>query len=250
MLQGIYGYWAKTGTGPLEKQGQQKYLRTITALWQNVEHWLVRDEFVETSNASDFDILKGRKISIGARNSGTEGSGRTILERLGYVPNKDFRLVFQGYEQSVDGLQDGRIDAANLPAGPPVSAVTRALAAKSSKIRILSFSDAQMNKINSNGQKLWIRYNIPTGTYPRQNKPIASLAQANFLATHKNISEDDVYNIVSTIYNNIPFLRTVHAATANINLENAIKGLLIPLHPGAVRFYKEKGLDIPENLIP
>ena len=200
-------------------------------------------------NVSDFDILKGRKISIGARNSGTEGSGRTILERLGYIPDKDFRLVFQGYEQSVDGLQDGRIDAANLPAGPPVSAVTRALASRSSKIRILSFSDAQMNKINS-AQKLWTRYNIPKGTYPRQNKPIETLAQPNFLATHKNISDDDVYNIVSTIYNNISFLKTVHIATANMTIKNAIEGLLIPLHPGAVRFYKEKGLEIPENLIP
>lgn len=249
IIQGIYGAWARDGSGALETEGAQPYLRSVTTLWPNVEHWAVQRRFTETGTAADFDALRGRRLSIGARNSGTAGSGRALLSRLGFNPDVDFSLVFQGYEPSADGLQNGTLAAANLPAGPPVGAVTRAFAASSGSLKLLSFTDEQLLRANT-PRALWTRYVIPAGTYPGQHEDVRTLAQPNFLAVHENTSEEDVYQIVTAIYENLAFLKAIHKATADMSLENALPGLPVPLHPGAARFYKDAGLAISPDLRP
>ena len=249
ILQGIYGAWARDGSGSLVNEGPQTYLRSVTTLWPNVEHWVVRKDFAPTATAADFENLKGRRVSIGARNSGTEGSGRALLSNLGYDPNMDFNLIFQGYEPSADGLQNGTLDAANLPAGPPVAAVTRVFAALGDRLIILSFTDEQMIQANT-PRALWTRYVIPAGTYPGQDAAVQTLGQPNFLAVHKGVSDDDVYRIVESIYANLDFLKAIHRATAGMSLETALSGLPLPLHSGAARFYCDAGLDIGADLLP
>ena len=249
LLQGIYGAWAKDGSGALQSDGPQSYLRSITTLWPNVEHWLVRAQYAPTGTAADFDALKGQRLSIGARNSGTEGSGRALLRQLGYDPDADFNLVHQGYEPSADGLQNGTLAAANLPAGPPVGAVTRAFAALGDRAKLLSFTDEQMIKANT-PRALWTRYVISAGTYPGQDADVMTLGQPNFLAVHEDVSEEDVYQIVSTVYGNLAFLKAIHKATADMSLDTALPGLPVPLHPGALRFYREAGLEIDQDLTP
>ena len=249
LLQGLYGVWARDGSGGLVAEGPQPYLRSVTTLWPNIEHWVVRKEFAPTGTAADFTALKGRRLSIGARNSGTEGSGRALLSSLGYEPDADFNLVNQGYESSADGLQNGTLDAANLPAGPPVAAVTRVLAALGDRLSILSFTDEQLIQANT-PRALWARYVIPAGTYPGQDTPIKTLGQPNFLAVHKDVSDDDVYRIVETTYANLGFLQAIHKATSDMSLDTALSGLPLPLHPGAARFYRDAGLDIPADLLP
>ncbi len=249
ILQGIYGAWAKDGSGALQTEGPQGHLRSITTLWPNVEHWLVRKKFAPTGTVADFDTLKGERLSIGARNSGTEGSGRALLTQLGYAPDTDFDLVFQGYGPSADGLQNNTIAAANLPAGPPVGAVTRAFAASRDKLSLLSFTDAQMIQANT-PRALWTPYTISAGTYPGQDNDVQTLAQPNFLAVHEDVSDEDVYQIVSTIYENLAFLKAIHKATSDMSVENAMPGLPLPLHPGAASFYRESGLEISDSLRP
>lgn len=248
ILQGIYGAWARDGSGGMTGDGPQPYLRAVTTLWPNVEHWVVRSEYAVTGTAADFAYLRDRRVSIGARNSGTEGSGRALLTNLGYAPDGDFRLVYQGYEPSADGLQNGTLDAANLPAGPPVAAVTRVFAAMGGSVRLLSFTDEQLIQANT-PRALWARYVIPAGTYPGQFQPVQTLGQPNFLAVHEDVPEDDVYRIVETIYSNLPFLQAIHKATADMSLDTAVSGLPIPLHPGAARYYQVTGVDVPADLM-
>lgn len=248
IIQGIYGAWARDGSGALERDGAQPYLRAITTLWPNVEHWAVNQRFAPTGTAEDFITLKGQRLSIGARNSGTEGSGRALLTRLGFSPDTDFNLVFQGYEPSADGLQNGTLAAANLPAGPPVGAVTRAFAATNGTLKLISFTDEHLLRANT-PRALWTRYVIPANTYPGQNDDIQTLAQPNFLAVHENVPDEDVYQIVSTIYDNLAFLKAIHKATVDMSLETALPGLPVPLHPGAARYYREVGLAITPDLM-
>ena len=220
-------------------------------LWQNVEHFVVDSEFVKTGNASDLKDLKGKKFSIGKRNSGTEGSGRTILDGLGIEPDTSFDLVYMGYNPSADALQNGTISGMNIPAGPPVAAITRVAAALEGKIRILDFTDEQMAEANkAAGLDLWTRYDIPANTYPGQAKEIETMAQPNFLAVRSDVEDESVYLITKTIYENLPFLQGIHKATKAMALQKAINGLPFPLHAGAVRYYEEVGLTIPDNLMP
>ncbi|MEH6626825.1 MAG: TAXI family TRAP transporter solute-binding subunit [Motiliproteus sp.] len=247
IMQGLYGAWAWNGEGKVKKSGPQKGLRSVSMLWQNVEHLSVRTKYVKTGTVSDLKTLSGKKFSIGKRNSGTEGSGRQILSGLGIDADK-FDLAFLGYGPSADALQNGAIDGMNTPAGVPVSAVTRAYAALGADMTVLDFTDAQMKEAN-NGYNLWTRFVVPANTYPGQTKDINTIAQPNFLAVRDDLSDDDVYKVTKTIYENLPFLNGIHKATKAMSLEKAIAGLPVPLHPGAAKFYREQGLTIPTHLV-
>jgi hypothetical protein len=245
ILQGLYGAYAWNGTGPVPKA--YKNLRSVSMLWQNVEHFVVSKEFAETGTIADMTNLYGESFSIGARNSGTEGSGRFILGQLGIDLDK-IDLAYLGYGPSADALQNGNIEGMNIPAGVPASAVTRAYANMGDEITTLDFTADQLAQVNSDFE-LWTPYTIPAGTYPNQEKAIETIAQPNILAVRADVSEDDVYQITKTIYANLPFLNNIHPATKAMALEKAIAGLPMPLHPGAVRFYQEQGLTIPDRLI-
>ncbi|MGF1751009.1 MULTISPECIES: TAXI family TRAP transporter solute-binding subunit [Vibrio] len=247
ILQGLYGAWAWSGEGPYAKSGRQEQLRSVSMLWQNVEHFIVRTELAETGTVSDLNNLVDKKFSIGKKNSGTENSGRQIMKGLKVDPDS-FNLAFMGYGGSASALQNGTIDGMNTPAGVPVGAVTQAFAALGSDISILSFTDEQIKEANG-GFNLWTKYDIPANTYPGLDKPITTIAQPNFLAVRDDISDDDVYELTKAIYENLAFLQGIHKATKAMALEKAIAGLPVPLHPGAARYYKEVGLEIPSHLI-
>ena len=247
ILQGLYGAWAWQGLGPYEKSGSQKQLRSVSMLWQNVEHFIVRSDLTETGTMSDLENLNGKKFSIGKKNSGTENSGRQIMQGLSVNPEQ-FKLAFMGYGGSASALQNGTIDGMNTPAGVPVGAVTQAFAALGEDIQILSFTDAQIKQANGD-YNIWTKYEIPANTYPGVDKPITTIAQPNFLAVREDISEEDVYQLTKAIYENLPFLQGIHKATKAMALDKGIAGLPVPLHPGAARYYKEMGIDIPSELI-
>lgn len=245
ILQGLYGAYAWNATGPVSKA--HKNFRSVSMLWQNVEHFVIRKNLAETGTIADMTNLYGESFSIGARNSGTEGSGRFILGKLG-VDLEKVNLAYLGYGPSADALQNGNIDGMNIPAGVPASAVTRAYATMGKEITTLDFTAEQLAQVNSEFE-LWTPYSIPAGTYPNQDKAIETIAQPNFLAVREDVPEEDVYQITKTIYENLPFLNNIHPATKAMALDKAIAGLPMPLHPGAARFYREQGLEIPDRLI-
>jgi TRAP transporter TAXI family solute receptor len=247
ILQGLFGQWAWTGTGKVAADGKQEHLRSITMLWQNVEQMVLAKDLVTTGTVDDLAALAGKPFSIGVKNSGTEGSGQTLLGNLG-IDYEGFKLVHQGYTPTAEGLQNRTILGANMTGGPPVSAVTQAKAAMGEDLVILDFTDEQMVRANGDGT-LWTRYVVPADTYPGQPNAINTVAQPNFLAVRADVDEDAVYLVTKTIYENLPFLKNIHAATKAMALEKAISGLPAPLHPGAARYYKEQGIELPAHLI-
>lgn len=249
ILQSINGAWAWDGTGPMKKSGKQTELRSVSMLWQNVEHFTIRSDLAKTGTISDLKNLEDSnyKFSIGKKNSGAEGSGRQILKGLNINPDK-FNLTYLGYGASADGIKNGNIDGMNTPAGVPASAVTRLYASLGNKVTVLSFTDKQLKEANSE-YNLWTRYVIPANTYPGQTKEVQTIAEPNFLATRSDVSENDVYLLTKSLYENLGYLSAIHQATAGMSIEKAITGLAVPLHPGAVRYYRERGITIPDRLI-
>ena len=252
ILQGLFGDYAWNGAGPVEADGEQTHLRSVSMLWPNVEQFIIRSKDVKTGDVSDLVGLKGKgvKASFGRKNSGTIGSNRAVLGGLGVDVDNDFDLVFVGYGPSAQALQNGQIDAMNTPSGPPTSAVTQAFAALGDDITMLTFTDEQIAAANSGvSGELWTEFMIPAGTYPGQDKDIRTIGQPNFLATHADVDEDAVYQITKTMYENLPFLNNIHSATKHMSMERALAGLPAPLHPGALRYYQEAGVAVPGNLI-
>lgn len=248
ILQGLYGAWAWNGREEFREEGAQTYLRSITMLWQNVEHFVIKSDYISKRDMSDVGALKNKWFSLGQRGSGTEGSGRYILERLGYAPYDDFQIAAIDYGSNSAAIQNGSIEGMNIPGGPPVSAVTQAYAALGKDISLLNFTEEQLQRVNS-VYPLWQRFLIPANTYPGQDQEIATIAQPNFLAVRNDVDDETVYLLVKTIYRNLPFLHIIHSATETMALDKAIRELPVPLHPGAARFYREQGIDIPDNLI-
>lgn len=248
IMQGLYGYFAWNGEGPVEADGPQEGLRSVSMLWQNVEQFIVRSEDAKTGTVADLAGVTGERMALGRKNSGTIGSNEVLLRNLGIDINSDYELVHAGYGPSADALQNGQVVGMNTPAGVPTGAVTRAFAAMGDDITMLSFTPDQMKQADG-GFGLWTEYVIAAGTYPGQDEDVITVAQPNFLAVRADMSEEDVYMITKTIYENLPFLNAIHAATKAMDISKAVAGLPMPLHPGAVRYYREVGLDIPARLI-
>lgn len=247
ILQGLFGSMAWQGKAKYDGQ-PKKNLRSITMLWQNVEQFTIRKEFAKTGNINDLKNLYGEKFSIGGRSSGSRVSAETIMSSLGINFNK-MNIQYLGYTPSSTALQDGKIDGMNTPSGPPTSAVTNAFASiGNDKIKVLDFNEKDLKKINDN-YPVWTPFTIKAGTYPGQTKDINTIAQPNLLVVTKDTPEETVYLLTKTIYENLPFLNSVHKATKAMSLDKAISGLPMPLHPGAARFYKEQGIKIPATLI-
>ena len=248
ILQGLYGAYAWQGTGPIANEGPQKELRAVTMLWQNVEHFAVNKKFAKTGTVADMLGMKGETLSLGKKNSGTLGSNTVLLTNLGANVGKDYNLIYVGYGPSADAMQNGQAAGMSTPAGAPVSAVTKAMAAMGDEVTVLDFTDEQMKQADG-GMELWTRYVIPAGTYPGQEKDINTIAQPNFLSVRADVDEDAVYQITKTIYENLAFLNAIHGATKAMAIEKAIAGLPMPLHPGALKYYQEVGINIPDRLV-
>jgi TRAP transporter TAXI family solute receptor len=210
-----------------------------------LEQFVVTEDVVKTGNIMD---VKGLHFAIGAAGSGTEGSNLIILEGIGLDPRNDIIPEYLGSSQSVQAIQDGRIDGTSIPAGIPSPAFTE-LYSGTTKVRHLEITDEQLNAINKL-YPAWGPETIKAGTYPNQNEDIKTIRQPNFLAVNADVSEDVVYKLTKTLHENVEYLHQVHSATEQITLESCLVGLPIPLHPGAVKYYKEIGVEIPERLIP
>jgi TRAP transporter TAXI family solute receptor len=115
-------------------------------------------------------------------------------------------------------------------------------------VTLLSFTPEQAEQADG-GLNLWTPYLIPAGTYPGQDADVQTIAQPNFLAVRADVPEEDVYKITKTIYENLAFLQAIHKATTAMALDKAIAGLPVPLHPGAARYFREMGIEIPDSLM-
>jgi TRAP transporter TAXI family solute receptor len=249
LLNGLVGYYTWIGQGPFAADGPQTDLRSVAALWKNVEHFIVKRQYAKTGTIEDMLGLQGKSVSLGLRSSGTLMSSRFLLGNLGIDIDKDLDLVYySSFSQSAQALQKGEIEALSLEAGVPVTAITLAMTAVGHELVILDFTDAQVEKAQG-GLNLWTRHVLKAGTYPAQDKDVNTIAIPTFLAVRAEVDEDAVYWITRTIYENLGFLQTVHKALSATSLDNALPGLPIPLHPGALRYYREAGLDIPAELI-
>lgn len=246
ILQGLFGYYAATGTGPVNEP--QTDLRSVTMLWQNVEQFVIASDAVNTGTMADIVALEGEAMAFGAQNSGTIGSNGALLAGLGRDIEADYELVYGGYGPSAEALQNGQVMGIGTPAGVPTGAISQLMASAGDSVTMLNFTAEELAAADG-GRDLWTPYLIPAGTYPGQTEDINTIAQPNFLATHADLPEENVYQITKTIYENLAFLQAIHPATKAMSIEAAIAGLPVPLHPGAARYYQEIGIEIPERLI-
>lgn len=242
----IFAAWSFAGEGPI--QNPQTHMRGVTALWPNVEHLLLRTDLVTEGTFTDYSRLSGERVSIGMRNSGAEITGFYIFDALEIDREEDVSIAYLGYGPSADALQDGNIVGLNAPGGPPMAALTRAHALLGDDLTLLSINQEQLDAINWE-YPIWNFYDLPPETYPSQNDVVRTAASANVLVVRDDVAEEVVYNLTKLLWENLAVLQEIHNATKSMQIENALQGVPVPLHKGALRYYQEIGIDIPDHLL-
>ena len=182
--------------------------------------------------------LKGKNVSIGASGSGVYYNALDVLAAYG-LTEQDINPTFQDFGNSVDALQDGKIDAAFVVAGAPTVAVTSLATAKD--VYLVSLDDEHIEALKAECP-YYEKYVIPEGTYEGVAET-TTVAVGAVVIARDDVAEDDVYNFVSAIFENADSL--AHDKAGELNLEFASSVTAVPYHPGAAKYFAEKGIEVP-----
>jgi len=207
-------------------------LRAIGAIYPNYIQIVASKE----SGITDLQSLKGKSLSVGAPKSGTELNARTIFEAAGLSYDDLSKTEYLPFGESVELIKNRQLDATLQSAGLGVASI-RDLST-SLPIQVVAVPAEIASKLGAPFQAA----TIPAGTYEGQTEDVPTVAVTNLLVTHADVPEETVYQMTKALFENLPDLVAAHQAAQAIKLENAPKDTIVPLHPGAERYYKEKGL--------
>ena len=210
-----------------------KKLRGIAAIYPN---------YIQIVASADSGIrtladLKGKRVSVGAPKSGTELNARAVLKAAGLTYKDLGKVEYLPFGESVELMKNRQLDVTLQSAGLGVSAL-RDLAA-SMKIVVVEIPADVISKIGDPAYQPAI---VPANTYEGQTRDVPAIAIQNFLVTHEGVSADTVYKMTKAMWENLDALVAAHSAGKAIRKEAAIKGMPVPLHPGAEKYYREVGL--------
>ena len=221
-------------------KGAKVPLRTLMVLYPNRMH-VVTIEGIGITKMAD---LRGKRVSTGSPGSATEVMGFRVIEAAGLDKDRDMKRERLGVAESVNALKDRKIDAFFWVGGLPTAAVTDLANTPGIKIRMIDHADtvAAMNKKYG---PLYIEDVIPKATYRGMDTDNKQATVWNILVAHENLSSQTAYNIVKTIFDKRDDMIAVHKEAENFKLENQKAAASpIPFHPGAVKYFAERGVKI------
>jgi len=221
-------------------KGNKVPLKTLMVLYPNRMHVVS----VEGRGVNKMVDLKGKRVSTGSPGSATEVMAFRLIEAAGLDKDKDLKRERLGVAESVNATKDGKIDAFFWVGGLPTAAVSDLANTPGTKIKLIDHADAvaAMNKKYGN---LYIEDAIPKTVYKGMDADNKQATVMNILVTHENMDEKTAYNIVKTIFDKRDDLIAVHKESENFKLENQkTSATPIPFHPGAVKYFAEKGVKL------
>ena len=213
-------------------KGKLDKLRGITAIYPNYIQVVASKE----SGIKTLADLKGKRLSVGAPKSGTELNARAILQGAGLTYKDLGKVEYLPFGESVELMKNRQLDATLQSAGLGVSSI-RDLAS-SVPITVVEIPASVVDKVGSP----YVKVSIPANTYEGQTTAVPAAAVVNYLVTHSGMSDDKVYQMTKAIYESLPDLAAAHAAAKDIKLESALAGMPVPMHPGAQKYFDEKGV--------
>ncbi|MFS0556178.1 TAXI family TRAP transporter solute-binding subunit [Brevibacillus sp. 179-C9.3 HS] len=224
--------YAAKGTNMFQQDGKIDSFQALGALYDETIQIVVSAD----SNIKSVTDLKDKRVSVGAPGSGTEVNAQQILEAYG-MTFEDTKLQRLSFADSAKAIQDGQLDAAFQTAGTPTAAITELAATKGVKIIPL---DA--DKIDAIIAKYpyYVKTTVPANTYQTVPEEVTTVSVKSMLLIRSDLSEDLVYKVTKAIFENSDKLG--HAKAKEIKLENVMNGVSIPVHPGAKKYFDEKGV--------
>jgi TRAP transporter TAXI family solute receptor len=229
---------AADGFNGVGKFKEKVPVRAIAVLYANKSQWVT----TEGTGIQKMQDLKGRRISTGAPGSGTEVIALRILEAYGMNPDKDVTREKLSVAESVNALKDRKIDAFFWSGGVPTAAVTDLAATPGVKIKLIDHADAVPALQKKYGQ-LYVKGTIPASSYPGQAKDASVADVWNLLIVNEKMDPKLVHDVVKTMFEKKDDLVAVHAEARNLDVSKQYEiGSPIPFHPGAEKYFAEKGV--------
>lgn len=213
-------------------QSKLENLRGIAGIYPNYVHIVAS----KSSNIKSIADLKGKRVSVGAPKSGTELQARAILKASGMSYDDLGKVEYLPFGQSVELIKNRQIDATVQSAGLGVASIKDL--ANSVEVVIVEIPESIIEKLGAP----YVSATIPANTYQGVGQDTKTAGIVNFLITSQNVSDKIAYDMTKNLFENLPALVATHSAAKNININKALTGMPVPLHPGAEKYYKEKGI--------
>src|SRR5204862_3161358 len=225
-------------------QGQDKFksgkvpLQALLVVYPNRMHVVT----VEGTGITTMADLKGKRVSTGSPGGATEVMAFRVIEAAGLDKDRDMRRERLGVAESVNAIKDRKIDAFFWVGGLPTAAVTDLGATPGAKIKLVDHADV-VDKMNAKHGNLYAASTIKAGTYPSQDRDNKNTVVWNILVSNASMADKIAYDIVKTFIEHRDDLIAVHGEAKAIELANQEpKNSPIPWHPGAVKYFTEKGV--------
>lgn len=231
-------YMAVRGEGPFAATTGPIPLKVLVNIYPNFNHLVVAAD----SGIQSVTDLRGKRVSTGSPGSGTEVTALRILEAYGLNPDRDLRRDLLGAAESADALRDGRIDAFFWSGGYPTGAVADIANSPRFDIYLVPMGEIVDKLLEQHGpfySVAWFRAGYYAGDV-KEDTPTVGVP--NVLMVHADMDEELAYQIVRAIFENKHELEAVHPAAEQFDLESAVGSLVADYHPGAIRYYKERGV--------
>jgi TRAP transporter TAXI family solute receptor len=227
------------GKGEWTKGQQYRNIRAMFPMYDTPFHFVA----LEKSSIKSVSDLNGKISGVGPR-AGTCGTYFPLFFKVLGINT----TVRNGQASDMAAnLQDGLIDSFPFCAGVPIAAYSEL--ETTNKVRFFTFTDDEIRKIKAALPEMSDSL-IPKGTYKQQTEDHKTIGLFNYAIAHKDVPEDLVYGVVKSVLENNPQMVKGHAAAKETVLKNWDRNGFLPLHPGAIRYLKEKGINVPKQLIP
>ena len=186
------------------------------------------------------DDLKGKNVSVGAAGSGVYFNAVDVLEAYGLDIEKDIKPTYQSFGDSVEALQDGKIDAAFIVAGAPTTAVTSLAATR--KVYLVGFDDEHILALIAKSP--YYSMNVIKPEVYGTEEDVTTVAVGAVVIARDDVSEADVYNFLYGVFENKDEITKAHAKGNELDLKFAASYTAVPYHPGAVKYFGEKDIKV------
>ena len=232
--QNDLAYAAYNGLAPYK----EKYtnITAIAATHSELIHAVAR----EGAGITKIEDFKGKKLSVGARGSGNEANCRQIFPFFGLdATYKDIDAIFLPYGESVDQFKDRQIDGFlfTFPFPHPIMMDITT----THKVVYLPIQGKQADDIIAK-YPYFFKADIPADTYKGQGNAVPTIGVKAMIIANKDASVDEIYAITKGLFENLETISKGHSKASEISLETALEAMTVPLHPGAEKYYREKGL--------
>jgi TRAP transporter TAXI family solute receptor len=201
---------------------------------------------LKKNSITNIEQVKGKNISTGSPGSGTNFMAEVVLKALG-IPLDSYKDSRLSFTESSNALRDGTIKIGTWCVGPGTSSILDL--ATTHDINIIPFTSGQAKKILA-ANKSYSFVELAGGVYRGVDKPVPTIGVWNVIICQKSLDTDLVYKLVKALYEHNDYLCKIHPSAAYTTPENAVKYSPIPLHPGTIKYLKEKGIKVPAILIP